>query len=524
MISLNAAQRNARVAILSVFVWGCGNRGSQALDRPPIPQGGEAVGTTASALIGGSPNPSVNVTQGRITNSSFESETAAVTLDSPAGTTLGHAVAYNSGDTTPGHTQGTGANFQVCKGYSMSAFSFALNSSPFLTGASFSGTRFSTPSGISMLTGDPSIIVFKEETTWVVYVASDAISDAAWGQSQCLPAAELPNSDQICVSYAAISSSGQLIAVGALRCMGSGQNFDGTALQATPTGVIYAATVDLLPAVGTGPVHVWNVDTGTQLTDPFTVPIQGHAVMSRSQPMVNLESGIITVAAPDILGNFEVSRMDTTQSNPTWSTTSFAAPGCTCSNFQTVTIAGGQTLREIGYSIDSYTSAGRDFVYLFYPRLNGSGFIQEQGAWCTYSSGTTGSCALVASLITSATSNAYLPTVAVNPFTATGWLSYWSDSTMPVGNLQMAMDRIELNAGGAPNRLNHYPLTGVIEAPCPQTASNGGAWADYDGFTIANASSFAPSLLRYLTDSTASACSGGFPQHVSVTLGAGYAP
>jgi hypothetical protein len=39
--------------------------------------------------------------------------------------------------------------------------------------------------------------------------------------------------------------------------------------------------------------------------------------------------------------------------------------------------------------------------------------------------------------------------------------------------------------------------------------------------TVWNNGSTQPSLLRYLTDSTAGACSNGNPQHVSVNIGNG---
>jgi hypothetical protein len=104
----------------TLFIAACsgGDEAPSSRAIPPPPRPGE-VGTQQSALIGGSPNPSVNASQGLIPGSTSEQETAGVTLDSPPGTTLGHAVAFNSVDTahlTPDFST-------YCRGYSASAFS-----------------------------------------------------------------------------------------------------------------------------------------------------------------------------------------------------------------------------------------------------------------------------------------------------------------------------------------------------------------------------------------------------------------
>jgi hypothetical protein len=75
--------------------------------------------TDAGALLGGSPNSPVNMTDGLISNSSGESETAALPLDVFEGNqlwTFGHVVAYNSFDATPAHVNGT----EICALFSES--------------------------------------------------------------------------------------------------------------------------------------------------------------------------------------------------------------------------------------------------------------------------------------------------------------------------------------------------------------------------------------------------------------------
>ena len=151
-----------------LLLLGCGNASDGAGGGLVQPPGAEAIGTVTSEVIGGY---STNVTQGLVPNSSAESETAAVTLDSPPGTTLGHFVAYNATDTTPAHVSGT----KYCRGYSSSGFSYFTN-------GTWRGSLMPTPPGAAMLSSDPSV-VYVDDTAhnrWFVYVSSLAISTSSW--------------------------------------------------------------------------------------------------------------------------------------------------------------------------------------------------------------------------------------------------------------------------------------------------------------------------------------------------------
>jgi hypothetical protein len=259
--------------------------------------------TKAFALIGGSPNASVNMTQGLIANSGFESETAAVPLDAPAGTTFGHAVAYNSPDTA--FISGSGENTLDCAGLSYAAFSYDLDptSQEFLTGTVHDGLRFPTPSGISVLAGDPQIVAIENSTSWTVYVSNLAISNAQWASAEpvnnCLPFGSVPTPDEICVLAAEIPKNGSapslLPSLGG--CAGSASDYDGTAL--TTDGVnINVASWEQTGVFGE--VHMWHNGTQTS-ANPFpNQNISAHAIFVKNS------FGIPIVIAPDVNGNFWV--------------------------------------------------------------------------------------------------------------------------------------------------------------------------------------------------------------------------
>ena len=65
--------------------------------------------------------------------------------------------------------------------------------------------------------------------------------------------------------------------------------------------------------------------------------------------------------------------------------------------------------------------------------------------------------------------------------------------------------------------LTNFPAPGSTETPC----SFSNYWGDYDQMPVANNGSSLPIMVRYLTDTTASGCVGGNPQHVSTVLGNG---
>jgi hypothetical protein len=86
-------------------------------------------------------------------------------------------------------------------------------------------------------------------------------------------------------------------------------------------------------------------------------------------------------------------------------------------------------------------------------------------------------------------------------------LSYWNDNGSANGTVSLTFS----NFSGS-----SFPVseTTASETPCPRGPS-GDYWGDYDSMVVHNDGSNGAVLLRYITDSTASACSNGLPQHVS---------
>ena len=503
-------------AILVLTACGSGN-GPSIGQGTPAPQ---PVNTTASPLVGGSPVASVNVTYNHAPFFSVsQSETAAVTLDSPPGTTLGHAVAYNSFE--------NGFN---CTGDSMSAMSYAINSSPFLAGATFVPIQLNPPNGAAELLGDPAIGVQDAGSSWTVFVSSLAVSSSTWSgfsdADGCLKSGFSPPSpDQICVNAVSINkSTGAWTNVPSKTwCAGSGgAAYDGTALFTTPTTHhVFAASMN-----DQSEVDVF--EDGAQLANPFPNMIMvGHVIFANSQPVVNAISEVPTLVAVDNAENlwgamFNLSTHAwTTQKLQATSGYQWGPPG-------DVKIRGfNLQLRQVGLTAVQYTKNALNTFMVFYTEHDPmSGFARVQGVLCdSVFTNSFGGCGAPAAFITPNDSNAYLPAATVNFGTGAAtsipsiWLSYWSDSTQ--GPLQMNMTQVQIGVG-----FKNWQNTGVVESPCWQTVTeeNGitdAYWGDYDGMTVANYASLAPSLLRYLTDSTNGTCMGpsSIPQSISVTLG-----
>lgn len=516
---MNLKTRSSQLALtLPVLLAGCGSPdGTAGHAPPPLP---ENVGTAKSELIGGSPNPSVNASQGLVSGSYFEQETAAVVLDSPNGTTLGHAVAFNAIDSA--HI----SNGQYCRGYSASAFSWTINNSPVLSGATFRGFRFQPPSATTaMLFGDPAVVVADSGSSWTLYVSSLAVSNGLWQSAgfgnNCISESAFSDTggegsipmDQVCVSVASIPKNGGAATQLPGWCasnpnLNNAVNYDGTALYMQPySGDVYLASWNDNNGV-TEEIDVFK--NGTLIEGPFGQQrMRGHAIFAQGFFEV-----VPTVIAPDENGTFWLAEQASTSDGSfSWNVGTVAAAG-----FQWVpnlTLAGGQVLRQDGYAATIGFSTAEHLAFIYWATPTSP--TRLQGARCSLFGGV--NCALLPNSITPAGSNAFLPALAyVNHFPGgdanTPWLSYWTDSTSPTGNVQLIMDKINISTGA----LSPFTVTGVNETPC----ANGTYWGDYDSMTVANNSGAFltfPSLLRYLTDSTATACNSGNPQHVSVTLG-----
>ena len=508
MTNKNIRTYGLAITVTLLLATACSPEDSSFIRTPP--QGPAPVETQGSALIGGSPNPSVNVSGGLIIPfSTSESETAAVTLDSPPGTTLGHAVAFNSLDTDPRHL--TSDFSKYCKGFSYSAFSYVLNSSPFLTNAVFSGLRIPTPNGISMLVGDPAVALQDSGSSWTLYVSSMAVSDSLWSQyadeAGCISTSVVGEGgsvplDQVCVNAVSIPKDGSRAHVTsggwctyAPATVGF-NNYDGTTLyRQIYSGDLYLATWNIL---GGKPARVDVFKNGIQLPDPFP----GHTITAH--PLFPPSADVV----PNLIGRDRDGFWIATGTPWTVSKITSGRLG------GEPVLPNGTRIRQIGFTADIGQSFDGKHMFLFYTTTDTPKRLQ--GVKCSFYPTVT--CADLPNSITPAGSNSILPAVVyVNHFPGgvynNPWLSYWSDATSPSGNLQMFVSKVNVTDGS----LTSYPLTGVNEAPCP----NGDDWGDYDALTVGNnggAFGQVPFLLRYLTDSTPGCTGGGNPQHVSVTL------
>ncbi len=507
---------------LLLLAFGCGGRveGSSNDSGKDFPVGPETpgIGTATSALVAGA----LNASQGLIADSSSESETAAVTLDFPPGTTYGTAVAFNATDIT--HTSGSGATERKCRGWSASAVSY-LTANP---NNAFRAFRVPVSiSGISALRGDPAMVAQTGNGAWIVWVSSLAYSDSRWNSAAdgngCVLKSDLNdvtkpvhNTDRACVHPVFIPADGSpgFALPGYGWCVASsGGNMDGGSLFASPsTGKVYAAYWN----VARDRVDVYQ--NGVAIASPFTpgVKVYGHPIFTKSKGTVTFD-GYPTVIVPDSNGTFYLSRLN--EQTMTWTQHELVADGYRWG--QNVAINGGPQVRPINYTADSFSNNAEDYLWFVYSKpADSSGKIRLQAVRCSFIGTQTLSCTKPAAGITPAGANAFMPTLASVGVNGDyrPWVSYWSD-VFGAGNLILVMARISRGApyDSAPlgTMTPYYP--GPIEQACPY----GDYWGDYDSMTVWNNGSAQPTLLRYLTDSTAGPCVNGDPQHVSVALGNG---
>jgi hypothetical protein len=496
----------SRIVPLLLLV-GCLEAGAEPeASAPPLAEDDDVVASVVeSKLVAGA---ALNASQDLVPDSTRESETASVVLDFPAGTTRGLAVAFNSVDAA--HTSGS----NVCKGYSQSALSYGFN-------GVFHGLRFAVPPnlGVSMYSGDPAVAVTTLSGYWLVYVSTLAISDATWnkkatGTNSCIARASLPDPDRACISVALISADGSAVLPlsGYGGCVGSA-GIDGGALYFSPaTNSLYAAYFnDTLKSVDV-------FKNGSKIQPPFSSLImQGHPKF----PHTLSADTIPTVVAADSAGRFRVARLD--EQNGQWTNaliTSASAPPYDF--YDDVALRNGLSVRQTGFTVDSYQElpGGQDFLWLFYSVKN-SGPKRLQGVRVLFQGMNVIESSVLPNATTPSGSTALLPEVtAVNVSgrpTDIGfrpWLSYWSDEGQPAGAFKMVMAKVSRQDGS----LTRFDV-GPVETVCPTGIRY---WGDYDSFVVWNNGSSQPTLLRYLTDSTAATCNGsGDPQHVSVVAGNG---
>jgi hypothetical protein len=495
------------IALLLVLLSACGSgdpSGREGRQRP-TPVKPEPVATESSGLLSGA----VNVSQNVVSGSLLEKEVASVTLDYPPGTTYGVAAAFNSVDGV--HVDSAG---NWCKGYSYSAISYDTN-------GTFRGFQLPTPPGISLLNGDPAMAVATVPGSWVLWVSSLAISNAAWGNANnCL--SFLPNPDQACLTAVAIPADGSAASILSqyTTCYPAPYaSLDGGSLfWSTATGAVYSAYYQITDPNGQyGKIAVYK--NGAFLGYPFTsldVAFLGHPkFMQKGQ-----YDSIPTVVAPDQYGYFWLSRYDETKG--TWTVASMTSPPNAPYQWSEDTpIRGGRAVRGEGFAGDFYQehSGGQDFMWMFYEtKVSVYGTKRLQGVRCVFAGTATIECDSPTGSLTPSGANAFMPTVAaVNVQGRTTdigyrpWLAYWTD--IGSGQIEMVMAKVNRQDG----TLTTYPLSTIVEKPC--TSSND--WGDFDSMTVWNNGSSQPTLLRYLTDTSAGTCRGDQPNHISVAFGNG---
>ena len=472
----------------------------------------------------------VNFSQNLVSNSTRESETSAVVLDSPPGTTLGLAVAFNTND--PAHSKPNGDDTQLshheCKGYSHVGMSYYTN-------GAVRGIHFATPpnQGVSYLFGDPGLVVEERGSFWLAYVYTLAISDATWNAAPkqsdgCVSYSDLYNNvtvDRGCITSVRIPKDGSAAIDmtsngGAICFSGLGGEIDGGALyRSAATANIYTAWWN----VTRGKIEVFK--NGVQLGLPFSIVTDGgytmvnHPIFASSKPTATKDE-LPTVIAPDNFGRFWLSRYD--EQKNTWTTAQLTGSG-TYSEDEVTLKGTTTTIRHIGYTAETFTENGLNYLYFFYStKKDSSGIKRLQGATCTFVGASTHDCNVLGSGITPGNASAFLPALAavsVSGGSYHPWLSYWTDNVNPAGTVQMVMARVDRVTGS----MTRYPVGGV-ETPCPRGLSGTpDYWGDYDTLSIVSQGSSQPSLVRYLTDSTASTCqvNAGNPQHISAIVGNG---
>jgi len=460
---------------------------------PVDEESGEDVSETVGAVVAGM----TNVTNNRVPNSTFQSETATV----PIGT--GFATAYNTDDSAHGKVSD-----HYCRQYSEQSITFRLSSA-----LQWRTKRVPTAPGMALFNGDPALVIDNHfAQNYRLYVSSLAVSDTVWNTlgkraDGCIDPTtrEKATVDSACVTAVDIPRDG--VSASSLpfsTCLPAGTDvLDGGDLDLSAANNLYAAywnytrkRIDVYQA------RLFNF---ARLPTPFpNKTMVGHPIFVRSSDTPYL-------IAPDSGGRFWVAALNET--TLTWS-----APVQVASGFvwqDEIRLRNGASFRQIGYSAQWISGFAGSPVLLFVYQLprSASGFTQLQGVLC--STVPTLGCQTPPGLRTSAFENALLPAVAVaHKFTgvplALPYLSYWTDRGSMAGTLALRMDFVDWTIPAFVTK-----LTGSAQTPCPVVGF--GYWGDYDHMIVQEDNTANALLVRTGTDSTGAACTAtGDPQHVSI--------
>jgi hypothetical protein len=441
---------------------------------------GEPLDVVSRAVVSGA----TNISDGIITSSLAESETAAVGL----GTS--YAVAYNTfNDPVPN---------ERCRGYSTIGVSYAaFNGFAYLTHA----THLAVPSGMAALLGDPSIAAWDNGSSYSVFVSTLAMSSTQFNNQPPLADGcisrdnfDLLNAAYVCVFTLTMPKSGagvSGISATSSFCQSSGGVHDGTALTAY-NNVPYLATF-------TGSAIVMSAGGGAFQTVPFGRGMGMHPIWTKNE--------VLDMFAPD--SNGKLWEISYNPSTGTWSTP-LAAPSA-------YSLHAGLPfgIREGKEYAAAYVpgSAGPGATYLFFINNNILvGYSHSSGGipgWTQVFASNSAYQAFHPAVAVATVPNEYPPYSGFHL-----GLTYWDTSGGPGGSAGLRYTTDSLTT----------VTTLASENPCPY----GGYWGDYDEMFVRSNNTANPYFYRAFTDSTKSACttpgsdwSTATPQHISIVRAPG---
>jgi hypothetical protein len=439
----------------------------------------ESVETTVAAAT----TSQVKVSEGLVSGSMFESETAAASMGSTV------VIAFN--------TMNEPVAGQRCRGVSRQALGY------FTTGGTWRALPIPVPAQMGRLYGDPSVaMVAADASNYHVFVSSMASPLSAWTTS-CTTTANSPDPTALCVTTVNVPKSGVASVVSAacqtVASVGSAaQTVDGTAV--TVLGTTGYAAVWSPPAAS---VFFYKVGTTTLtlMDQPLkTVAVGGHVIFVKG-------SGA-SIVAPSTSG--------------TLYTTTFVPPaaGTTGPGKWTIpptAVGSGLNMTSMPLGLANV----HQYTAFLVPGIMGPGtlyFAYRKGTGLVVNGMQTGGVPGVF--------QAWATPAGVTAFDPAGTGATLSIAGNPFPNSFPILTYHQANADGTvslryTNLRSATPTTLLTQKPC---LTPGHYWGDYDEMTVQDNGSTAPTFWRPFTNSsTSTVCTPtagddvgpGITQHVS---------
>lgn len=482
------------LVLAGMTIAGCGPSGAADRSHPPIPP--EAVGTQSSALMPGA----TNVTNGKVSGSAYESETA---IDTAADKVV---IAYNIGDSS--HVGGAG----ICQGYTGEGFAYASTSDT----SSWATASLFVPFGFAALVGDPSVAgVTMSSTVASFYIASLAMTNGRWRSlmPDAMNCVSSFSPDRMCIFRADFtigsSAAPNVILQTCHGPLSTSDSIDGTALTTNGTKYIGAyenTTKHTAEVFGTG------------------APNQTLAFPSVDDHVIFARSGSPVLIAPQNEG-VDVQFNMIALINGAWTQ---SAPVDNGLYNHAVCVGGSHCIKDdIDYSATWFTPSQINPMLVFFELQQVDfGMKRLQGTICNTTVPWPYPCGQVSGWTTDVNTNSflgalaseqYLPSGARNPV-AEVWLSYWTDSGRTDGSIDLKIMNLNPYNGTIGTPLEQDGAN--TEVPCP--SSSGLYWGDYDQAVFIGNYTGNPVLLRGFNDSTGGTCNPTFgsPSHVSLLANA----